>query len=75
MVDVYTAHYRSDLFNVTWIKISQILDYKFTCGVIISGNAAKLERIFLEYVGNKSTVVTDILQKTNQENEKVIDTA
>lgn len=73
MVDVYTAHYRSDLFNVTWIKISQILAYKFTCGVIISGNAAKLEQIFREYVGNKSTVVTDILQKTNQENEKVID--
>ncbi|CAH3178695.1 unnamed protein product [Porites lobata] len=71
LVDVYTAHYRSDLFNVTWIKISQILAYKFTCGVIISGNAAKLERIFREYVGNKSTVVTDILQKTNQENEKV----
>ena len=42
--------------------------------MIISGNAAKLERISREYVGNKSTVVTDILQKTNQENEKVIDT-
>ena len=72
LVDVYTAHYRSDLFNVTWMKVSQIIPFKFTCGVVISGNVTKLERHFRDYVGNKSTVVTEILQKTNQEKKKVI---
>ena len=71
LVDLYTAHYRSDLFNVSWITVTRILPYEFTTGVVISGNAAKLERHFREYVGNKARVVTDILQKTNQENNKV----
>ena len=39
--------------------------------MVISGSAAKLEQHFREYIGNKSTVVTEILQKTNQENDKV----
>ena len=72
LVDLYTAHYRNDLFNVTWIVVSQIIPFEFTCGVVISGNAAKLEQHFRDYNGNKSTVVvTEILQKTNQDNTKV----
>ena len=72
LVDLYTANYRSDLFNVTWMVISQIISADFTSGVVISGNAAKLEQHFRDYVGNKSTtVVTEILQKTNDENNKV----
>lgn len=72
LVDLYTANYRSDLFNVTWMVISQIISADFTSGVVISGNAAKLEQHFRDYVGNKSTtVVTEILQKTNEENSKV----
>lgn len=72
LVDLYTAHYRNDLFNVTWIVVSQIIPFKFTSGVVISGNAAKLEQHFRDYIGNKSTVVvTDVLQKTNQDNNKV----
>lgn len=71
LVDLYTAHYRSDLFNASWIEISQILPFEFTSGVVISGNAAKLERHFREYVASKATVVTTILQKTNQQNDKV----
>ena len=51
--------------------MSQILAFEFTSGVVISGSAAKLEQHFREYIGNKSTVVTEILQKTNQENDKV----
>ena len=71
-VDLYTAHYRNDLFNVTWIVVSQIIPFEFTSGVVISGNAGKLEQHFRDYVGNKSTVVvTEILQKTNQDNNKV----
>ena len=72
LVDLYTAHYRNDLFNVTWIVVSQIIPFEFTSGVVISGNAGKLEQHFRDYVGNKSTVVvTEILQKTNQDNNKV----
>ena len=72
LVDLYTAHYRNDLFNVTWIVVSQIIPFEFTCGVVISGNAAKLEQHFRDYIGNKSTVVvTEILKKTNQDNTKV----
>ena len=72
LVDLYTAHYRNDLFNVTWIVVSQIIPFEFTSGVVISGNAAKLEQHFRDYIGNKSTVVvTDVLQKTNQDNNKV----
>ena len=71
-MDLYTAHYRNDLFNVTWLVVSQIIPFEFTSGVVISGNAAKLEQHFRDYIGNKSTaVVTDILQKTNQNNEEV----
>lgn len=71
LVDLYTAHYRSDLFNASWIQVSQILPYEFTSGVVIEGNAGKLERHFREYVGNETTVVTSILQKTTQENNEV----
>ena len=71
LVDLYTANYRSDLFNATWIVVSQIISFEFTSGVVISGNAAKLEQHFRNYVGNKSTVVTDILQKTNEANDRV----
>jgi len=72
LVDLYTAHYRNDLFNVTWIVVSQIIPFEFTSGVVISGNAAKLEQHFRDYIGNKSTVVvTEVLQKTNQDNNKV----
>ena len=72
LVDLYTAHYRNDLFNVTWIVVSQIIPFEFTSGAVISGNAAKLEQHFRDYIGNKSnTVVTEILQKTNQDNTKV----
>ena len=72
LVDLYTAHYRNDLFNATWIVVSQIIPFEFTSGVVISGNAEKLEQHFRDYVGNKSTVVvTEILQKTNQDNNKV----
>ena len=72
LVDLYTAHYRNDLFNVTWIVVSQIIPFEFTSGVVISGNAGKLEQHFRDYIGNKSTVVvTEILQKTTQDNNKV----
>jgi len=73
LVDLYTAHYRNDLFNVTWIVVSQIIPFEFTSGVVVSGNAAKLKQHFRDYIGNKSTVVvTEILQKTNQDNNKEI---
>ncbi|KAL9951840.1 hypothetical protein ACROYT_G044575 [Oculina patagonica] len=72
LVDLYTANYRSDLFNATWIVVSQIISFDFTSGVVISGNAAKLEQHFRDYVGNRSTVVTEILQKTNEGSNKEI---
>ena len=27
LVDLYTAHYRNDLFNATWIVVSQIIPF------------------------------------------------
>lgn len=73
-MDLYTANYRSDLLNKTWIVVSQIISYEFTSGVVIGGNAAKLEQHFRNYIGNRSTVVTDVLQKTNEANNKVRET-
>ncbi|XP_068727599.1 protein sidekick homolog [Montipora capricornis] len=70
LVDLYTAHYRSDLFNASWMIVSKIIPYEFTTGVVITGNAAKLAQHFRDFIGNKSTVVTDILQKTTQENKE-----
>ncbi|XP_078354628.1 uncharacterized protein LOC144639220 isoform X2 [Oculina patagonica] len=72
LVDLYTANYRGDLFNATWIVVSQIISFDFTSGVVISENAAKLEQHFRDYVGNRSTVVTEILQKTNEGSNKEI---
>ena len=69
LVDLYTADYRSDLFNATWITVSRIIPYEFTIGVVITGNAEKLVQHFRDYIGNKTTVVTEILQKTTQETE------
>ena len=43
---LYTVSYRSDLFNVIWIEISQIIPFEFTSGVVISGNAVKVEKKF-----------------------------
>ncbi|XP_074610733.1 uncharacterized protein LOC141865384 isoform X3 [Acropora palmata] len=70
LVDLYTADYRSDLFNATWITVSRIIPYEFTIGVVITGNAEKLVQHFRDYIGNKTTVVTEILQKTTQETEE-----
>ena len=52
--------------------VSKIIPYEFTTGVVITGNAAKLAQHFRDFIGNKSTVVTDILQKTAQENKEVM---
>ncbi|KAK2569580.1 hypothetical protein P5673_005405 [Acropora cervicornis] len=43
--------------------------YKFTSGVVVTGNAEKLVQHFRDYIGNKSTKVTEVLQKTTQETE------
>lgn len=70
LVDLYTASYRSDLFNVTWIEISQIIHFEFTSGVVISRNAVKLEKQFRDYVATKGIVaVTEVLQKTTSEDK------
>lgn len=44
--------------------------YKFTTGVVVNGNAEKLVQHFRDYIGNKSTKVTEVLQKTTQETEE-----
>jgi len=44
--------------------------YKFTSGVVVTGNAEKLVQHFRDYIGNKSTKVTEVLQKTTQETEE-----
>lgn len=43
--------------------------YKFTTGVVVKGNAEKLVQHFRDYIGNKNTKVTEVLQKTTQETE------
>ena len=45
--------------------------YKFPTGpgVVVKGNAEKLVQHFRDYIGNKSTKVTEVLQKTTQETE------
>ena len=68
-MDLYTADYRSDLFNATWITVSKIIPYEFTIGVVITGKAEKLVQHFRDYIGNETTVVTEILQRTTQETE------
>ena len=71
LVDLYTASYRSDLFNVTWIVISQIIPFEFTSGAVISRNAGKLEKHFRDYIKTKGTVaVTEVLKKRTNEEKK-----
>lgn len=71
LVDLYTASYRSDLFNVTWIVISQIIPFEFTSGAVISRNAGKLEKHFRDYIETKGTVaVTEVLKKRTNEEKK-----
>ena len=62
-------HHRSDLFSAIWITVRKIISYKFTTGVVITGNAEKLVQHFRDYCGNKSTEVTEVLQKTTQESK------
>ena len=76
LVDAYTAHYRDDLFNTSWIQVSQIIPYEFTSGAVISGTVVKLERHFRDLIAKKRTQVTKILQETNEDKEvrKTIET-
>lgn len=71
LVDLYTASYRSDLFNVTWIVINQIIPFEFTSGVVISRSAVRLKEHFRDYIETKGTVaVTEVLKKRTSEEEK-----
>ena len=49
------------LFNAIWITVRKIISYKFTTGVVITGNAEKLVQHVRDYCQNKSTEVTEVL--------------
>ncbi|XP_048584343.1 phosphatidylinositol phosphatase PTPRQ-like [Nematostella vectensis] len=68
VVDPYTVQSRPDLFNDTWYKISNIISEEISYGVILGGNAVKLERHISEYVSSNVMAVSMDYQVDNSTN-------
>ena len=71
LLDLYTAASRTDLINDTWMVVSKIILHKFTYGVVLGGDAAKLHKSFQDYVKNRQARIIRILQKSEEEHRKV----
>ena len=71
LLDLYTASSRTDLLNDSWAVVSKVVPHKFTYGIVLGGDAAKLYKRFNDYVRNKQTRVMNILQRHEDNCRKV----
>jgi hypothetical protein len=62
LVDAYVLGSRKDLFDNTRVRISKIYDYSSAYGVVLAGEAKKLQKCFREYVSENRKDIFQIIE-------------
>ena len=75
IVDLYTAGFRKDLFNGSWFTVNRVIEYSFTCGMIIGENASRLQSLFLDYAADSEAAQLKVIQSAQDEETEVNNTA
>ena len=61
LVDTFSVGARKDLFDDEKIRISKILDYSYAFGVVLAGEATKLQPCLKRYVTYERARIFDIV--------------
>ena len=76
LVDAYALGSRRDLFDNTKARINKIYDYSSAYGVVLAGEAKKLQKCFREYVSeNRKDIFQIIEENVNMIEESDISTS
>ena len=62
LVDAYVLGSRRDLFDNVGIRISKIYDYSSAYGVVLTGEAKKLQKCFREYISENRRDIFQIIE-------------
>ena len=76
LVDAYVLGSKRDLFSRTGIRINKIYDYSSAYGIVLSGEARKIQKCFRKYIKeNRKDIYkvieenVDMIEVCNQESE------
>lgn len=70
LIDAFTVGSKKHLFNRRDLRISKLLDYKAAYGVVLGGEAKKLQKCLQRYVGEQRSEISKIVE-TNVETIEV----
>ncbi|KAL9957849.1 hypothetical protein ACROYT_G034798 [Oculina patagonica] len=62
LVDSYVAAERKDLFDDPALYIHQLIYYRSSFGIVLSGNSTRLQYCFLDYLVKKRSLLTDLVK-------------
>ena len=63
LVDAYVLGSRRDLFDKISVRINRIYDYSSAYGVVLAGEATKLQKCFREHVKAKQKEIFKIIEE------------
>ena len=63
LMDAFTVGSKKDLFNRRDLRISKLLDYKAAYGVVLGGEAKKLQKCLQRYVGEQRSEISKIVER------------
>ena len=63
LVDAFTVGSKKHLFNRRDLRISKLLDYKAAYGVVLGGEAKKLQKCLQKYVSEQRSEISKIVEK------------
>ena len=72
VMDVYVAAYRKDLLAGDWYRVSKIIKHSFTYGLLLAGDAVKLQHHFRDYVSSINMKPLASIRKSEMEPNKVM---
>ena len=63
LIDAFTVGSKKHLFNRRDLRISKLLDYKAAYGVVLGGEAKKLQKCLQKYVSEQRSEISKIVEK------------
>lgn len=63
LIDAFTVGSKKDLFNRRDLRISKLLDYKAAYGVVLGGEAKKLQKCLQKYVSEQRSEISKIVER------------
>lgn len=66
LIDAFTVGSKKHLFNRRDLRISKLLDYSSAYGVVLGGEAKKLQKCFQKYVSEQRSEISKIVEKNVQ---------